>query len=64
MIQVENEIGMLEDARDHSPEANKLFNAEVPQDLKNYLGKNAEGLPDEYRPVSTEETEPPPKPMR
>lgn len=44
MIQVENEIGMLEDARDHSPEANKLFNAEVPQELKNYLGKNAEGL--------------------
>lgn len=34
MIQVENEIGMLEDARDHSPEANKLFSAEVPQDLK------------------------------
>lgn len=44
MVQVENEIGMLEDARDHSPEADKLFGSEVPQDLKDYLGKHAEGL--------------------
>ncbi len=28
MIQVENEIGMLEDARDYSPEANKAFKEE------------------------------------
>lgn len=27
MVQIENEIGMLEDARDHSPEADKAFNA-------------------------------------
>lgn len=26
MIQIENEIGMLEDARDYSKEANALFN--------------------------------------
>jgi len=33
MIQVENEIGMLPDARDHSPAANLAFKKEVPADL-------------------------------
>ncbi|WP_062175817.1 GH35 family beta-galactosidase [Dysgonomonas macrotermitis] len=37
MVQVENEIGMLEDARDHSKEANKAFNSAVPQQLINYM---------------------------
>lgn len=30
MIQVENEIGMLEDARDHSPQAEKAYSGVVP----------------------------------
>ena len=39
MIQIENEIGMLEDARDYSKEANALFNAPVPAELMSYLQK-------------------------
>lgn len=44
MVQVENEIGMLIDARDHSAEANKLFTANVPVQLTNYLVKNKTNL--------------------
>lgn len=40
MVQIENEIGMLEDARDYSKEANELFNASVPAVFINYLQKN------------------------
>jgi hypothetical protein len=44
MIQIENEIGMLENARDYSKEANKLFNAPVPAALTDYLQKNRKTL--------------------
>lgn len=44
MIQIENEIGMLEDARDYSKEANALFNASVPAELMSYLQKNKKTL--------------------
>jgi len=44
MVQVENEIGMLEDARDYSTEANKLFAVNVPQQLINYLKNNKKKL--------------------
>lgn len=44
MIQVENEIGMLESARDHSKEANRLFNAPVPNTLLTYLTQNRKTL--------------------
>ncbi len=44
MIQIENEIGMLEDARDHSRIANKHFNSEVPAELMGYLMKNEKSL--------------------
>lgn len=44
MIQIENEIGMLEDARDHSPEADKAFHADVPSTLVEYLQKNKKTL--------------------
>lgn len=40
MIQIENEIGMLEDARDYSPEANSAFCAPIPQELASYLQKH------------------------
>jgi hypothetical protein len=40
MIQIENEIGMLESARDYSPEANELFVQAVPTRLMNYLQDN------------------------
>lgn len=44
MVQVENEIGMIEDARDYSQEANKLFTTEVPKQLVDYLVKNKQTL--------------------
>lgn len=44
IIQIENEIGMLEDARDHSPEADRLFAGEVPPALMAYLRKNKQSL--------------------
>ena len=44
MVQIENEIGMLEDARDHSAVADRHFNAPVPQELMSYLKKNRKTL--------------------
>ncbi len=44
MIQVENEIGMLEDARDHSPLADEVYQKGVPQELICYLKKNEKTL--------------------
>ena len=40
MVQIENEIGMLEDARDHSGVADRHFNAEVPRQLTEFLYAN------------------------
>jgi len=37
MMQVENEIGVLGDSRDRSPEANRLFASQVPAELTQYL---------------------------
>lgn len=44
MIQVENEIGMLEDARDHSTLADEVYKKGVPQELIAYLKKNQKTL--------------------
>ena len=44
MVQVENEIGMLESARDYSPEATRLYNSEVPEELLSYLESHAKTL--------------------
>ncbi len=44
MIQIENEIGMLESARDHSALANKAFHAPVPEVFTSYLKKNKKQL--------------------
>jgi beta-galactosidase GanA len=37
MMQVENEVGVLGDSRDHSDAANKAFNSPVPEQLTTYL---------------------------
>lgn len=37
MVQIENEIGMLEDARDYSESAERAFRGEVPVELMSYL---------------------------
>jgi hypothetical protein len=44
MVQVENEIGMIPSARDHSPEADKAFAAPVPTELMTYLTSHQERL--------------------
>ena len=41
MVQVENEPGSLETDRDYSPEANRLFEAQVPVELTRALGKSS-----------------------
>jgi beta-galactosidase GanA len=40
MVQVENEIGMIPEPRDRSPEAEKLYAGPVPAALMDYLTKN------------------------
>lgn len=44
MMQIENEVGMLESARDHSPVAEAAFNSEVPPQLIRHLIANESTL--------------------
>ena len=43
MMQIENEIGLLESARDHSPQAEKTYRQPVPQTLLKTLGIKEQG---------------------
>lgn len=49
MMQVENEVGVIPDARDHSEVANKDYANAVPRELMNYLVKNRETIDPELR---------------
>lgn len=49
MVQVENEIGMIPEARDHSPAATELFRGPVPSELTDYLEKHKDSLVPEFR---------------
>ncbi len=51
MVQVENEIGMIPEARDHSSEAEKAFAAPVPAVLMDYLARNRAQLAPELLAV-------------
>jgi hypothetical protein len=44
MVQVENEVGMIPDARDHSATANAAFLSPVRAELTAYLSKNRDSL--------------------
>ena len=44
MVQVENEVGMIPEARDHSPAADAAFHAPVPAELTDYLDKHLDRL--------------------
>lgn len=44
MVQIENEIGMLEDARDYSPSAQRNYDEGVPAQLTSFLSKNKKSL--------------------
>lgn len=49
MMQVENEIGMLPDARDYCDAANKKYESIVPNELISYLKQNFDSLTDELK---------------
>ena len=44
MMQVENEVGVLGDTRDHSAEANRAFASPVPAELTHYLNEHKDTL--------------------
>ena len=44
LVQVENEVGMIPDPRDHSAAANAAFLSPVPAELTAYLSKNRDSL--------------------
>jgi hypothetical protein len=58
MVQVENEIGMIPSARDHSEQAGRLFASAVPGELMAYLVGHAETLAPELS-ASFERDSPP-----
>jgi beta-galactosidase GanA len=49
MMQVENEVGVLGDSRDHSDAANRAFAATVPEELTHYLKAHRDTLYPELR---------------
>ena len=51
MMQVENEVGVLGDSRDHIAAANEAFAKPVPKDLMNYLVRHRANLAPELREV-------------
>ena len=51
MVQVENEVGVLGDARDRSPEASRAFAKPVPRELMDYLAMHQRDLLPEFRQV-------------
>jgi hypothetical protein len=51
MMQVENEVGVLGDSRDHIAAANEAFAKPVPKDLMNYLVQHKATLAPELREV-------------
>jgi beta-galactosidase GanA len=51
MVQVENEIGMIPDARDRSTIADELYQQQVPQALMDYLVVHKQKLIPEFREV-------------
>jgi beta-galactosidase GanA len=51
MVQVENEIGMIPTARDHSAEADRAFAASVPGELVEYLAAHEQALAPELRAI-------------
>jgi len=55
LVQVENEAGILGSARDHSPEANKLFNGPVPTGFATALKKTPGSWAQVFGPQFAEE---------
>jgi hypothetical protein len=51
MVQVENEVGILGDARDRSAAANEAFAKPVPKELMDYLAKPRQELLPEFKQI-------------
>lgn len=51
MAQVENETGVMGAAREHSPEADHLFDSDVPQDFVEHLRSVSQGMMPKIRQV-------------
>jgi beta-galactosidase GanA len=51
MVQVENEVGMIPDARDHCSAANEQFDTPVPKELMDYLQEHKDTLVPEFNDV-------------
>jgi Domain of unknown function (DUF5597)/Beta-galactosidase len=51
IVQVENEVGVLTDSRDHSSVANQAFEGPVPKELMDYLQQHKDTLIPEFRDV-------------
>jgi hypothetical protein len=51
LAQVENEVGLLGDSRDRSPEANQAFAQPVPREFMDYLVQHKDGLLPEFRKI-------------
>ncbi|MBC7886915.1 MAG: DUF5597 domain-containing protein [Ferruginibacter sp.] len=49
LIQVQNEVGLIGESRDHSEAANKFYSQPVPTELIGHMQKNKETLLPEYR---------------
>jgi beta-galactosidase GanA len=49
MVQVENEVGVIPDARDHSPAANAAYGQPVPKELLEYLDRHKDTLDPDLR---------------
>ena len=49
MVQVENEVGVIPESRDHSAVANAAFSAAVPPALTSYMEKHRTALDPEFR---------------
>jgi beta-galactosidase GanA len=51
LLQVENEVGVISDSRDHCAAANQAFGQPVPQELMDYLAAHKDALLPEFRKV-------------
>jgi hypothetical protein len=51
MVQVENEVGVIPESRDHSPLADGAFQAEIPAELAQYLRQHGDSLDPDVRSV-------------
>ena len=49
MVQVENEPGVIPDARDYSPAANAAYDQPVPKELMDYLQRHKDSLDPDLR---------------